>query len=78
MQVVVVEEQKFNINETPTDIIFDKVSDHVPGVGDIIKVGHNLNDFKTYNVERRVFRRLPTRDDNPDAFHAVIVLVSEL
>ncbi|WP_112323936.1 hypothetical protein [Oceanibium sediminis] len=78
MQVVVVEEQNFNINEPPTEIIFDKHSDHVPSVGDIIKVGHNLNGFKTYNVERRVFRQLPTRDDNPEAFQAVIVLVSEI
>ena len=77
MKISVVRTEDYRINEVPKDIILNRQSDHVPGVGDVIKVGHTLNGFKALNVDRRVFRSKIGTEDDGNAFQEVILLVSD-
>lgn len=77
MRISVVRESDFRLNEAPTAVILEKNSDHVPNQGDVIKVGHNLNGFEAFTVQRRVFRSLPGKMHEEEAFQEVIVLVAD-
>lgn len=77
MKVSVVRQEDYRINEIPKSLILEKTTDHVPNVGDIIKVGHTLNGFEAFKVANRVFRSKEARNDDT-AFQEVVLLVSEL
>jgi len=78
MKVSVVRQENYRINEIPKDTILEKSTDHVPNVGDIIKVGHTLNGFEAFKVDNRVFRSKTAKADDDAAFQEVILLVSEI
>lgn len=78
MRISVVRERDFRLNEAPVEVVLEKSSDHVPSRGDVIKVGHNLNGFEAFTVRRRVFRSLPGKMHDGEAFQEVIVLVDEV
>ena len=78
MKVTVVREENYRINEIPKEIVLEKTTEHVPNVGDIIKVGHTLNGFEAFKVSNRVFRSKTGKADDDTAFHEVVILVDEL
>ena len=78
MKVSVVRKDEFRINEIPKAPVLENNTDHVPNVGDVIKVGHNLNGFEAFKVDSRVFRSKNTKADESTAFQEVILLVSDL
>lgn len=78
MKVSVVRQEDYRINEVPKSPILEKTTEHVPNVGDIIKVGHTLNGFEAFKVDNRVFRSKTARADDDTAFHEVVLLVSEM
>lgn len=78
MKISVVRQEDYRINEIPKSTILEKSSEHVPNVGDIIKVGHTLNGFEAFKVDNRVFRSKVTKAEDDTAFHEVVLLVSEL
>ncbi len=78
MKVSVVRQEDYRINEVPKSPILEKTTEHVPNVGDIIKVGHTLNGFEAFKVDNRVFRSKTARSDDDTAFHEVVLLVSEM
>ena len=77
MKISVVRTEDYRINEVPKGVILERNSDHVPNVGDVIKVGHTLNGFEALNVDRRVFRSKTGTEDDGNAFQEVILLVSD-
>lgn len=77
MQISVVRERDFRLNGAPENVILCKQSEHVPNQGDVIKVGHNLHGFDAFTVSRRVFRSMPGKMHEGEAFQEVIVLVED-
>ncbi|WP_135502075.1 hypothetical protein [Roseovarius aestuariivivens] len=78
MKISIVREENFQINQIPKEVILEKETDHVPNVGDIVKVGHTLNGFEAFSVDKRVFRSKTDKQDDPHAFQEVILLVNEI
>ena len=78
MRISVVRTEDYRINQIPTDVILERDTDHVPNVGDVIKVGHTLNGFEALNVDRRVFRsKTGSTQDDGNAFQEIVLLVSD-
>ena len=78
MKVSVVRKDEYRINEIPKSPVLENNTDHVPNVGDVIKVGHTLNGFEAFKVDSRVFRSINSKAGDDTAFQEVILLVSEL
>jgi hypothetical protein len=77
MRITVVRDRDYKLNDSPSAVILEKESGHVPNQGDVIKVGHNLNGFEAFTVQRRVFRSLPGKMHDNEAFQEVIVVVDD-
>ena len=78
MKVSVVRKDDYRINEIPKTRVLENNTDHVPNVGDVIKVGHTLSGFVVLKVDSRIFLSKSAKVDEDSAFHEVILLVTEL
>jgi hypothetical protein len=77
MKISVVREEIFQINQIPKETVLQNETDEIPNVGDVIKVGHTLNGFEAFSVDKRVFWSKPSKDGQ-SAFQEIILLVNEI
>ena len=78
MILTLVDHEKYDHTNPSQGVLAEKVSDHVPLNGDLIKDGHTLSSFNVYRVESRVFRSLPPKNGEDSQFDQVYLLVSNV
>lgn len=78
MLLRLVDKDSFDYTEANHDVILEKESACVPLIGDLVKDGHSLSDFKVYRVEGRLFRSKPVKNGETEDFAGVYLLVSDV
>ena len=76
MLLTLVDKDKYDYKDPTHSILMEKMSDHVPATGDLIKDGHSLSSFRVFRVEGRVFRSIPPKHGEESGFEQVYLLVS--
>ena len=78
MLLTLVDQETYDFREPQHSILMEKLSEHVPSNGDLIKDGHSLSSFQVYRVEGRVFRSKPSKSEEKGEFDQVYLLVSKV